>query len=201
MQALEGYTIPLKLQQGLVVMSMSKPNKADMDNYPHVFLTSDMNWDPSILDDDYPESEWDFPTPEDIDTRINNYGELIHRSSSMAFWESCHFDNPYAAPSQLHVFATSVHKQNPDFEAIRPYLGWIPLARVKTTLDNTTQFANNYITIDKGSSPYSTKVKIAPSRVPLALVASTILAIAAGALDAFVADFHTRRAAGDIDVL
>ena len=59
----------------------------------------------------------------------------------MAFWEPSHFSDPYASPFQLQVFGTNVSKQDPDYAAMRPYLGWAPIASVKKTLEHTTQFA------------------------------------------------------------
>ena len=49
---LEGYLIPLQIRQGLPYFKMSPPSDDDLDCYPHVILTSDMDWDPSILDNE-----------------------------------------------------------------------------------------------------------------------------------------------------
>jgi hypothetical protein len=49
----DGYVIPLSIRNGLPYMDMSPPTDSDMDAYPHVFFTSDINWDPNSLDDEY----------------------------------------------------------------------------------------------------------------------------------------------------
>ena len=46
----DGYIIPLVIQGGLPYMPMSKPTDADLDNLPHIFFTSDMPWDPTVVD-------------------------------------------------------------------------------------------------------------------------------------------------------
>ena len=41
----EGYTIPIHVRDGLPRMDMRIPTDAEMDNYPHVFITADSTWD------------------------------------------------------------------------------------------------------------------------------------------------------------
>ena len=49
---LEGYVIPLQFRNGLAYFETSKPTDYDLEEYPHVILTSDTDWDPSILDNE-----------------------------------------------------------------------------------------------------------------------------------------------------
>ena len=52
---LDGYSVPLLFKDGLAyATSLGKPTDQDMDTYPHVFLTSPDEWDPSVLDHDPP---------------------------------------------------------------------------------------------------------------------------------------------------
>ena len=52
---LDDYATPLECRSGLLYMSiLSKPTVQDLDQYPHVLLTSPHEWDPSVLD--YPHS-------------------------------------------------------------------------------------------------------------------------------------------------
>ena len=53
MVTLEGHVIPFQIRGGLPYMEMSVPNDEDMKSLPHVIITSDMDWDPSILDNEY----------------------------------------------------------------------------------------------------------------------------------------------------
>ena len=48
---LDGYATPLECRSGLMYMStIGKPTDQDLDQYPHVLLTSPHEWDPSVLD-------------------------------------------------------------------------------------------------------------------------------------------------------
>ena len=63
---------------------MSIPTDEDMDKYPHVFLTADSPWDPSVLDNEFKEEFYDTVTelPEvrerhdGVDARVDEYGFL-----------------------------------------------------------------------------------------------------------------------------
>jgi hypothetical protein len=87
----EGYVIPLAIRDGLAYMDMTKPTEEDMDSYPHVILTSNMPWDPRVLDDEYDPDGSDAPVlPEGhafIDPRVNAYGEIISRQARVLFFD------------------------------------------------------------------------------------------------------------------
>ena len=46
----EGYIIPIHIHDGLPRIDMCAPTNDDMSEYPHVFITSNSAWDPSVLD-------------------------------------------------------------------------------------------------------------------------------------------------------
>ena len=47
-------------------MAMSKPTDQEFSSFPHVVLTSDSNWDPTLLDSEFdPEVEWQDAQEED----------------------------------------------------------------------------------------------------------------------------------------
>jgi len=50
---LDGYIIPLNIQNGLAYMDMNKPTDQEYSSLSHVVLTSDSNWDPTILDSEF----------------------------------------------------------------------------------------------------------------------------------------------------
>ena len=58
---------------------MAYPSDEDMIKYPHVYFTSDLSWDPSILDD---ENNLDTDSDDEtyrhphLDHEVNDYGEL-----------------------------------------------------------------------------------------------------------------------------
>jgi hypothetical protein len=49
----DGYHIPISIRQGLPHMDMRPPTDLDLATYPHVTFTSDMPWDPTVLDNEY----------------------------------------------------------------------------------------------------------------------------------------------------
>ena len=90
--SLEGYTIPIHVPDGLPCIDMRIPNDADMDNYPHTFLTADSPWDPLVLDNEFEEEFCDAVTelPEvkeqrdGADPRIEGYRFL--QTSQRSHW-------------------------------------------------------------------------------------------------------------------
>jgi hypothetical protein len=66
MTTTEGYVIPIQIRRDLPYIDMTPPSDEDLEEYPHVGFTSDMPWDPSILDDEY--------LPEEVQSlQIDNY--------------------------------------------------------------------------------------------------------------------------------
>ena len=83
----EGYTIPIHVHDALPHIDMRIPTDTDMEKYPHIFLTADSTWDPSVLDNNFDEQFYDAITelPEVKERRdradpcINDYGFLRTR--------------------------------------------------------------------------------------------------------------------------
>jgi hypothetical protein len=46
----DGYVFPLAIQQGVAWLGMTKPTAAEFAKYPHVIMTSDLDWDLRVLD-------------------------------------------------------------------------------------------------------------------------------------------------------
>ena len=55
---IDGYVIPLSIQSGLVYMDMYPPSTAEYDSLPYVVMTSDIDWDPSITNNDLDFESW-----------------------------------------------------------------------------------------------------------------------------------------------
>ena len=113
----EGYIIKLKIRHGLPYMQMTPPTNAEMDAYAHVIFTSDVPWDPTCFDDSSCDGSDDEDHP--MDPRITIYGDAVER----------------------HAHGQVLHKHTPNLEAMRPYFGWVPLARIQRTFEVTNQFA------------------------------------------------------------
>ena len=46
----DGYVIPLNIRSGLLYMTMHPYTDREWHDLPHVFLTADLEWNPSVLD-------------------------------------------------------------------------------------------------------------------------------------------------------
>eukprot|EP00536_Pseudo-nitzschia_multiseries_P019294 jgi/Psemu1/59899/gm1.59899_g len=46
----DGYALPLSIRHGLPYLAMRKYTTVKFDTLPHVIMTSDKHWDPSVLD-------------------------------------------------------------------------------------------------------------------------------------------------------
>jgi hypothetical protein len=51
-QTNDGYDIPIDIKDGLPYVKMRPFTDAEWDTLPHVILTNNVNWDPTVLDDD-----------------------------------------------------------------------------------------------------------------------------------------------------
>jgi hypothetical protein len=49
-QTLDGYIIPLSIQDSLTCLDICPDTDQEFDTLPHVILTSELEWNPSILD-------------------------------------------------------------------------------------------------------------------------------------------------------
>jgi hypothetical protein len=49
---MDGYQIPLDLKNGLAYLRCRKPSEHEIGLLPHIIMTSDVNWDPSIYKND-----------------------------------------------------------------------------------------------------------------------------------------------------
>ena len=82
---LEGYVLPIHIRGGLPYIDMEGPTDDDMDNLPHVIMISDLNWDPSILDQEVDlddllaQANQEPQTPPYIERRINPDGSSAQR--------------------------------------------------------------------------------------------------------------------------
>ena len=84
MRTIEGYLIPLNFFSGLAYVRMRPYTDQEWDTLPHVILSSDLEWDPSVLDHVMDDDENWFDALEDTPTFIgddnfNEYGDYKHR--------------------------------------------------------------------------------------------------------------------------
>jgi hypothetical protein len=142
-QTPDGYAIPLSIRNGLAYMDMKAPTQEEIDSYPHVMFTSDMPWDPQVLDNELspndPEFNPDFVTPPFKRNNINDYGEIISVNKHDIDFSTP--DTLMLPPLKRKLFYTQVQPKQHDFLRLQPYFGYFPPDRIKHTIHNTTQFA------------------------------------------------------------
>jgi hypothetical protein len=126
-------------------MNMVKKTDKHISAYPNVIFTSNDEWDPSILNDEYSPYDLDahllpldFPHP-----RINQYGKLLNRQSEYyhtSTEDSGFYEYVDTCLSEVNHGRT-VHTKEHESECLRPNFGWTTTYPIKKTLENTTQFA------------------------------------------------------------
>jgi hypothetical protein len=63
-EMLEGYKVPLSTRNGLVYAELRPFTDTEWKELPHIVITSDCDWNPSVLDQDVP-SDWYKEEPTD----------------------------------------------------------------------------------------------------------------------------------------
>jgi hypothetical protein len=126
----EGHMIPLSIRGCLSYMGMVKPTDNNMSTYPHVIFTSDDEWDPSILDDEYSCSAFDADLlPLDLpNPRVNQYGKILLNQHSENYCASTKYTGFYEyVDTCLHEVkhGGTVRTKEHDFGHIGPNCGWV----------------------------------------------------------------------------
>ena len=130
---LDEYSVPLLIKDGLAyATSLGKSTDQDMDTYPHVFITSPDEWDPSQVPDQ-PFGDPMFDTHGDFNQPIiANLNNLL-----VAPPGDC---ESYTEISS--VFTANLHQsspQEPDWNTQRPFLAWTSPSSIKDTFNVTTR--------------------------------------------------------------
>ena len=128
-KTVDGYLIPLSIHNGLPRLHMRPPTDKEFDSLPHVVMTSDQDWDPSVLDFSHEEEEtWYDALEEHEDHPYHNlfdeYGnyrkrvvvqlsQVLMRSSENEFSnlvDSCILHSSNIQPHELHFFDAYAHE-------------------------------------------------------------------------------------------
>ena len=128
---------------------MSVPTDKEFSMLPHAVLTSDSNWDPTILDSKFdPEVEWQDAQEDDFfDPNFDDTGNYLHHQIAFldafsSVEEQEDFDDKVDW-LLLHVNRNKVKMKEPDYEALCPCFAWAPADIVKKMLEATMQYAQN----------------------------------------------------------
>jgi hypothetical protein len=67
-KTLDGYIIPLAIKDGLARLDIRPYMDKEWEDLPHVFLTAENRWDPSVMDHDFQGDEQWFDAISDLET-------------------------------------------------------------------------------------------------------------------------------------
>jgi hypothetical protein len=150
----DGYIIPINIVSGLPYIQQRPYTDAEYDKHPHVFLTSDSNWNPSVLDyDGDDDTQWYdtiTDTPPEVDPMFDEFGNirqtlLINRATITEYFLDTHQElEEFIIPTSVIKFESherSVVSREPDYARLRPFFGYLSADTVKRTFAKTTQHA------------------------------------------------------------
>ena len=146
----DGYAIPLHVRDGLVYMDMQPYTNEQFDTLPHIIMTSDLPWDPTVFDGSNDNEEW-FDAVSDLDhiaddAPFDEYGEYRHTHELEAMRaelsQSNNIDKYFinSVETLLDVNERTVNQRQVDCDKYRARFGWLPDDVITDTFRNTTQF-------------------------------------------------------------
>jgi hypothetical protein len=157
---LDGYAIPLQIRGGLAYMDMHLPSHEELNDLPHVVLTSDADWDPTIVVNELEIKEWlDAQMEHDFLPGVNDYADLTFNDQGN--YRNVAVNNAEFMDSSQYILAVVcdlndvvqnlkqkfrcanhvVSSKDPDFELLQPNFAWAPVDIIKRTFDITTRWA------------------------------------------------------------
>ena len=158
-QTPDGHVIPLSFRGGLPYMKMTPPTASNLESLPHILLMSDMEWDPTTLDDDDNFGLKDFVDSKEegehhgYDAGQGSFGlqggyqhRVVAESVSEQFFDTHQDQEDVDKAIGFILNKSDVKKKEPDFDRLRSCLGWAPMDIVKKTISKTTQFVWHAVT-------------------------------------------------------
>jgi hypothetical protein len=168
-KTLDGYVIPHAIKDGLARLDICPYMDKEWDNLPHVFLTAENRWDPSVLDHDFQGDEQWFDAISDLETDpytilFDQFGNYHHRvivqeshvspnndeflDAHATDVEDHNVDIPVGDPDDPPDDTTTpklkphiVTSKTPDYAALHPLFGWLSTDIIQKTFEKTTQYA------------------------------------------------------------
>ena len=163
----DNYEIPLAIRNGLPYLNIRPFTDHEFDTLRHVIMTSDDDWDPSVLDCD--PGDQTAPPERPIHENFNQFGEYMGRyvvtvadindsvleenvlPSQLLFRRTEHVsqetpeiieiqDGEFPVKSPL-LKPRVVSTAEPDYEKLVPFFAYQPVEAIKHTWHNSTQFA------------------------------------------------------------
>jgi hypothetical protein len=149
-QTIDGYYIPINIQSGLPYVSQRPYTDSEWDTLPHVVLTADQEWHPSVLDNDLEDDEDWYDAisqlPDDPTNQLfDQFGNYRHRTIVNQHVLVPSVLENHVLPSRdflYQVHERTIQPATIDFASYRPYFAWLPTDIIKKTFENTTQHAS-----------------------------------------------------------
>ena len=142
----EGYVIPLHVHNGLCYMDMKPASDSDLDQYTHVFLTSDAPWKPDIVDDEFFfDASNSLLSTSSVQEQRDAHDPHVNVTGEMYALDLHSHDHPITQERHSFVIDTlnslsqSIKRRLPDLDALRPNFGWVGKDHIQTTQENTSQ--------------------------------------------------------------
>ena len=152
----DGFTIPISIKSGLPYIPLRPFTDSEWDKLPHIILTSDVDWDPSVLDCSAEDCEEWFEAQDGTEDSLNSplfdeFGNYRNKTN-VGEHELYFFDADSYAEDNLDDIIIEcmkhsksgeilVEKKEPDYESLKPYFNWAPTNVIKKTFKLTTQYA------------------------------------------------------------
>jgi hypothetical protein len=158
---LEGCTIPLTIKDGLACLDICPHTDHEFDTFLHVFLTLEMERDPTVLDHQYHDSSEGGDTSLSSTGTLNNahydeFGQYCQRilANHVSYFSQQdgptlddHIDqcvltaHQYTPNPSVDCSSQTLCKKDPDFIQLRPRLGWLSPDLIKIAFMHTTQYS------------------------------------------------------------
>ena len=140
------------------IKTLGRPNDQELETYRHVFFTSPVTWEPSLLDHEFsPEDEMPWLQLQDTrpfyDPLFDAQGDLNQRIIATL---NTFLDLPdHTDTSTFNINSTSSHSlphhsvpSDVDGEALQPYFAWAPITSIQNTIKVTARYGHAASTQD-----------------------------------------------------
>ena len=154
-QTQDGYCIPLNIIAGLPYMSLRPYTDDEWEDLPHIVLTNDSDWDPSVLDNTIDNDETWFDAISDLPDE-DTHSLFDHQGNYQRRHTSHHIDindsdlENGILPLESHLYRVfnniitsnerKTTQRDPDYASFIPNFGWQALDTIERTFKATTQY-------------------------------------------------------------
>jgi len=152
-ETLDGYIIPLNFRLGLPYLTIRPYTDQEWDTLPHVTLTSDNDWDPSILDNEMEdEEEWfnamqDLPvlSPDPFFDEFGDYRHVVAVTEALLSDESIEENVIKDLPDAFQLYEHNIKPCAVDYQRYQSKFAFLPTDIIKHTFEKTTQFYHSTV--------------------------------------------------------